>query len=85
MGWAPDGNTFLPWALWMPGKGINLLVVCGQLPTSTCQDWHGGYHHSREEIGRPECSTLRKDKPRLILFSFPFYGSIFDIQHRFSF
>lgn len=25
MGWAPDENTFLPWALWMPGKGINLL------------------------------------------------------------
>ena len=59
--------------------------VCGQLPLSACQDWHGGYHHSREGIGRPESSTLRKDKPRLILFSFPFYGSIFDIQHRVSF
>ena len=25
MGWAPDGNTFLLWALLIPGKGINLL------------------------------------------------------------
>lgn len=53
IGWANDGNTFLQWAhTYAQQRNKSNPWVCGQLVSLGHQGYHGGYHHSRNEIGR---------------------------------